>query len=521
MHKKFGSKDHNKLHKIFPGIVIILVVSILGVHLLADSHAASPYVSETASQGVISGSAFVKDDPTSSSGSSVTFGYSFNYGFDLDANAPTSPTATNGNSRDAVTSALNVLGEFKGSMVDQSLYGFGVGDPEPNPVPTSTPLDTSNTNLSSLTSRIQLITNAGGIPVMTLVAAPPWMVACTNYAQGSCPGGDTSDSCVGDPNNSNLFGTPPCPAHYADFAKLSAYIAQQFPQIKYFVVWSEMRGFYNDQTKSYDSQNYTTMYNDVYNAIKKVRPDAQVGGPYINWAGSACGVTGFAACPTNTLSGSWGDTQAIEQQAVQYWLSNKVGADFIAMDGKTEIASQCSVSLTVAYTCSSGNNVNVDPVTASEKYAAIDQWVKTQTNLPIWWMESHIQPDPSSPQAWTDQQAAAARIATLIIMNTSGTSVGMQWDPQDQPVWSDEGLWTTTTESVVDGGGQSTTLSDLLLPILPLLRQHLTLMSGQPTGVIAATNGSQTVIVNTNNALASAVINGSNVNLTADEVTVK
>ena len=61
-------------------------------------------------------------------------------------------------------------------------------------------------------------------------------------------------------------------------------------------------------------------------------------------------------------------------------------------------------------------------------------------------MESHIAP----ASGWTEQQGAAARIATLILMNTSGATVGMQWQPQEQSRWPDEGLWTSVSQP--DGG---------------------------------------------------------------------
>jgi hypothetical protein len=338
-----------------------------------------------------------------------------------------------------------------------------------------------------------------------------------NYAVGQCPGGDSSSGCMSDPGNTSLFATPPCPAHYEDFAKLAAYIAKSFPQVKYFVVWSEMRGFYNNQTKSTDATNYTNLYNDVYSSIKNVRSDALVGGPYADWVTTPCNQPpNFPqACTQGSISGSWGSISHDTMQAVQYWLANKVGADFIAMDGGTEIASKCTTSISAGYSCSSGNNISIDPVTASQKYAAVDGWVQSQTNLPIWWMESHIQPAPSTPTQWTDQQAAAARIATLIIMNASGASVGMQWNPQDSPTWADEGLWTDTNTS---NGGQATTLGNELAGLLPEIREPLSLVSGQPSGVLVATNSSNVIMVNTNNSSSTAFYGNEKVDLVSGQI---
>jgi hypothetical protein len=218
------------------------------------------------------------------------------------------------------------------------------------------------------------------------------------------------------------------------------------------------------------------------------------------------------------MSGPWGFSSPTTQQAVQYWLANKVGADFIAMDGGTEIASKCTNSITTGYSCAGGNIVSVDPVTSSEKYAAVDAWVKTQTNLPIWWMESHIQPEPGTSTQWTDAQAAAARIATEILMNSSGATVGMQWNPQDKSDWADEGLWTDTG---TPSGGQITTLGSTLLATLPQLNQQLALVSGQPTGIIVATNASDVILVNTNTSPGDAIYNGKPVLLSSGQVMVQ
>jgi hypothetical protein len=49
--------------------------------------------------------------------------------------------------------------------------------------------------------------------------------------------------------------------------------------------------------------------------------------------------------------------------------------------------------------------------------------------------------------------------------------------------------------------------------VLPLLRQPLTIVGGQPTGVLVARAGNQVLLVNTNNANATATINKIAVNL--------
>ncbi len=374
-----------------------------------------------------------------------------------------------------------------------------------------------------------MITNAGGTPVISLIGAPSWMFGCATMSGGNCSSCYNSDGTTYSCNSSpcepvndvwNGFYSPPCQYHYHDFADLAAHVASALPNVKYFVVWNEFKGFY-DSTGGLDYKNYTTMYNDVYTAIKKVRPDAVVGGPYLPFsaytAPNSC--SGYTLC-----SQQWGLIREMFVNAMQYWISNKVGADFVAVDGKTVIAS--------ANNTYGDATAAASPLDASEKYAAVDQWLKTQTDLPIWWMESHIQPcnaydgsncDPSTPctltTCWTDAQAAAARIATLALMNSSGASAGIQWQPQNQSTWQDQGLWTSTYNS---SGGQQTTLGTDLLQTLSVLREPLTVVNGEPTGVLVAnTKNGQTLIVNTNADAASATLSGQTLDLTGGQVIVK
>lgn len=407
---------------------------------------------------------------------------SFNYGFDFSNQEPDPPTQDSdakNNFPTAVQSALQVLSEFSGVVMDQSINGFGAQN---NPEPSAGTFDTS-----SIGPRIRMILNAGGIPVITLVQAPSWMYT-------GCTDPDTNNYDYPVPT----FDAAPCPAHYGDFAALAAHIAESFPDVKYFVVWSEMRGFYNSRTESFDAVNYTKMYNDVYDSIKAVRPDAWVGGPY---AMMSAYTSPHPDTTAGTLHGAWGYMDESAQAALSYWMTHKVGADFIAIDGKTDIASSDDAGIS-------------DPLTASEKYAAVDDWIRKHSNLPIWWMESHIQPD----SGWNDQQAAAARIATLALMNSSGASVGMQWQPQEQVGWPDEGLWTSTQ---ISNGGQPTILANLLIQTLPILRQPLTLQLNEPTGVLVGTGSAGSILINTTNNSATAILNGQYVSLGPSAVEVK
>ena len=47
------------------------------------------------------------------------------------------------------------------------------------------------------------------------------------------------------------------------------------PKVDYFDVWNEMKGFWDTATNSWNVQEYTTLYNDVYAAIKAVRAPSE------------------------------------------------------------------------------------------------------------------------------------------------------------------------------------------------------------------------------------------------------
>lgn len=403
---------------------------------------------------------------------------SFNFGFDFSNQEPDPPSQDSqdaGNVASAVSSAKQVLSKFAGSFMDQSIYGFGAQNPEPSQ---------GDYNLTSIEARVKLITDSRGIPVITMVGDPHWM---------------HSPGC--DPDVTNGFFTPPCPSHYQDFANMAAHIAQSLPQVKYFVVWNEFKGFHEKNGNGLDYINYTSMYNDVFTAIKKVRPDAIIGGPYVSFIAYPCSQLGSKS--SQALQGSWGCIGQNTLNAFTYWLNHKVGADFIAIDGGVVTERDIKAGISPP-----------NPLTASEKFAAVDQWVKSQSNLPLWWMESPIQPK----SGWSNQEGAAARIATLILMNSSGASAGLYWQPQEQAGISDEGLWTSTE---VAGGGQPTILASELEAVLPFIRQPLKLVNGQPSGVLVATEGSNSILVNTTSASVAATLNGHEIGLSAYQVLVK
>jgi hypothetical protein len=384
----------------------------------------------------------------------------FSYGFDL---AQAGPYNSGGAFAGAVSSARHVLSAIPGMLEDTSIMDWGLASPEPIP---------GIYHLGGLAARINLITSTGGTPVITLCAAPDWMKNGTG------------------PN------VPPTPAHYGDFAALAAKIAQSFPQVKYFVVWNELKGFWNSVSNTYAIGMYTNLYNQVYTAIKQVRPDALVGGPYAP-------TTPYPKPQPHTNAatphGAWGYLDQRILNAIQYWIAHKAGADFIAVDGP-------DLPPTGPIT---------DPLTATQKYAVVDQWLRERTSLPIWWIESHIQPGDSG---WSASQAAAIRIAALLEQASSGARVGLQWQPQQNGGVADEGLWTTTYSP---SGGTPTPLARLLPEVLAVLRDPVALASGQGSGILVAKGRGGTIALNTTTGQATARVDGAPMTLAAGQVKVK
>ena len=197
-------------------------------------------------------------------------------------------------------------------------------------------------------------------------------------------------------------------------------------------------------------------------------------------------LSGPAPASAPTPSGNWGHLVATPMWDVAYWLYNNVGADFIAVDGRS-------------FTNDAG--LTTDPVSSTAKYAAVDTWLESQTNLPIMWMESHLFPNANQ---YTLTQQAAARVAALVEMASSGASVGLQWDPQQSTGW-DEGLWTPAG---YPGGGQPTPLAQELPAVLAVLAAPVNLVPGTPPGTVEATGADGTVTVTYSATTATVTVTG-------------
>jgi hypothetical protein len=350
----------------------------------------------------------------------------------------------------------------------QAIMGWGANNPEPSP---------GQFDFASLDARIDLIRRSQGLPVITLCCAPDWM-------KGG-PAGGTDWSHLED---------APEKKHFRDYAALAARIAQRYPDVKYYVVWNEFKGFYNNTLNRWDYEGYTSMYNQVYSALKDVNPDIKVGGPYMV-------MNSYSPDRKPTaVAGPWGSIDRRSIDAVEYWLEHKKGADFMVVDGATP---------------SEDKGLVPDPFTAVGKFSAITQWLRANDkDLPVWWAEWYVEPENAR---WSDEQRTAVQAAALMEFARSGTATALYWNPQ-----SDDGtcvgcLWTSTE---LGDGGRGTPMLDLMQGFakwFPPGTGLLDVRASDPAARVLAQK-EQAVVVNTADRQVQTTVGGKRLILRPYEV---
>ncbi|MBM2809282.1 MAG: beta-glucosidase/6-phospho-beta-glucosidase/beta-galactosidase [Chloroflexi bacterium] len=193
---------------------------------------------------------------------------------------------------DAVARAKTLLSSAV-RYQNQHILGFGADNINPAP---------GVYDWESLDRRINLIRSMNAVPVITLCCAPDWM-------KGGQPGG----------TDWTKIEKAPLPSHYTSFADLARQVALRYPDVRHYLVWNELKGFWNDAANNWDYVGYTRMYNLVYDALKSVDSSIQVGGPYLVIEGTGSGRGGWAAASPITDR---------NRRVLEYWLRNKRGADF-------------------------------------------------------------------------------------------------------------------------------------------------------------------------------------------------
>ncbi len=367
----------------------------------------------------------------------------------------------------AVARARNLLAPAVG-LQNQSIMGWGAG-----PVLQTAP--GAAFDFSGLDARVELMRSLGSTMALTLCTAPGWM---------KTSGQDWNmDDRVAD-------------SYFADFAHLCQAIAQRYPDVKYFIVWNEMKGYWNSSLRNSDGSygnwdyvRYTTLYNAVFTAIKSVRPAAQLGGFYLPVAGDGSNTRGYSGTGTET------PILARDLDCLNYWLAHKAGADFIAVD-----------RWLAAY-----NNPNrlteADQFALTWTYQTVLQLLRARTNLPIWFSEYYTASYNTGGSQFI--ACAEASIYYSMIQGAGTTPVtALLWNPSQGESGVAHYLFTSTA---TPAGGQPTPHSavfqwfqDYFGPGAPLCQAN----SSDPRIQVLATP-SKTLLINQYATNRTVTINGS------------
>ncbi|WP_433430168.1 GH39 family glycosyl hydrolase [Nonomuraea sp. CA-141351] len=280
-------------------------------------------------------------------------------------------------------------------LQNQHIMGFGALNPEPYP---------GQYYWEDLDSRLNLMKESGAVPVITLCCAPDWM-------KGG-PQGPTEDSAWGE-----HLEDAPYPEHFDDFAKLAAAVASRYTDVKYFMVWNELKGFWRDHAKPADYKGYTELYNKVYAAVKQARPDAKIGGPYVGFDSNRDG--------DSELRGEWGVVNQNSLDAFDYWFKHKKGADFVVVDGASP---------------TDAHELLPDEFGALEKFGAVTKWLRDKVgDLPVWWSEWYFVPEDGT--TWPEPKRLAVQAASMIEFARSGAATALYWNPQSKDKDCPACLW--------------------------------------------------------------------------------
>jgi hypothetical protein len=400
------------------------------------------------------------------------------------------PADVGGNAK-AIASAKSLLTSMD-TFQNVALMGWGSADPEPSP---------GVYNLASLDSEVDVMgaTVPASQRMITLCSAPGWMK-------------------VGGAGEEWNMEAAVAPSHFQDFAKLAALVSERYdgkhrgangqllPKVDYFDVWNEMKGFWNTSANTWDYQDYTTMYNDVYRAIKAVRPDALIGGPYAPVGASTAATTSHPS----SVRGTFGVVDQRALNILAYWLQHKVGSQFVSMDGGPAVTDESGFA-------------------SGGYFSAVVKWFRGLSNttypgsktLPIMWAEFYPGLDSTTGLA-LGQQAVAIDTSNIMQAGTAGVSHMLLWEMEggksSTGLYAGESVWTDTADA---GGGRPTALyvalHDLHSAFPPGTAVYATAVAGPVT---ALANKSGVMLVSHSPGAMTVAVNQTRVRMAPYGVTV-
>jgi hypothetical protein len=226
-----------------------------------------------------------------------------------------------------------------------------------------------------------------------------------------------------------------------------------------------------------------------------VRPLARIGGPYVVLESSPAAEQSHPS----EVSGPWGVIDQRGLDVVDYWLARAHGADFLSVDTRTT---------------SRAGGLATDEFTATDKFAAIAQWLAARSKLPIWWSEWYVQPQGAR---WSERHQNAVMTRALMTMAESGAAAALIWQPEGGPGNCIGCLWS---DSALDDGGAPTPFARSLRAFVAGFPAGSPLMSlTTSTAQIAVLASTKTVLlVNTSRDPVETAVNGRAVPLRGYEV---
>lgn len=328
------------------------------------------------------------------------------------------------------------------------IMAWGLDNPWPDPA------QSEPTNWAGLDSRLQLIRDTRGTPVITLSEAPWWMKGQLQ------PDGTTRVLTQRDEHSEKLyFDSRVLDNKMSAWLHLVQRIAERYMKppynVRYFQVWNELKGYHNPVSNEYDydaspgdprganaKHGYTYMYNQVYDTLMQTATglgiateSVQVGGPYAvidTWSSAQQDTA-------SNFSKAYGvyDRRALD--AVKYWLQYKHGAGFITLDASNE---------------NRDNRTIASPFSSAEMFADVVRWVRSldpnvyqgATTLPIWWAEWYAHPGKRTNSDYDN----AVKATAMIHLVRAGGAVALMWGG-DKNSKFDYGIWTDITDRG-DGG---------------------------------------------------------------------
>jgi hypothetical protein len=218
----------------------------------------------------------------------------------------------------------------------------------------------------------------------------------------------------------------PLPGHYDDFAELARRVALRYPDVKHYIVWNEFKGLWDEGAQNWNVAAYTSLYNEVYDALKAVDPAIRVGGPYLPVEGTGSRHLGKPA--------AWHTANPVtnrNRKVLRYWLEHKRGADFLVDRGVRDAHDPN------AYTAA-------ELFGLTDWFADVVRQIRAMTTLPVWIAEHFMSSAPSG------QLQAAWHVAMLRSELLGGAAVALQWEPQGTGSRNEQNLFSDTRKH--DGG---------------------------------------------------------------------